>query len=117
MPFDERILFFRLLCGMTQKHPDMPMDFPEKSADVRLAQYKTGSRIQKAYLTTALAHVLDVSPHALPIPDIDSYVGLMHTLFALMDNYSVKWMDKSICLKVYVRRNKDVAQLHEMLCS
>ena len=41
-------------------------------------------------LTAALAQVLDVSPHALSVPDIDSYVGLMHTLFTLEDNYGLK---------------------------
>ena len=73
--------FFRLLRGMTQKYLGMALGFPEKSADVRLAQYETGSRTPKADLTAALAQVLDVSPHALSVPDIDSYVGLMHTLF------------------------------------
>ena len=32
----------------------------EKSADVRLAQYETGSRTPKADLTAALAEILDV---------------------------------------------------------
>ena len=80
---------------------------------------ETGSRIPKAGLTVALAQVLDVSPHALSVPDIDSYVGLMHTLFTLEDNYGLKIseMDGEICLKVDVRKNKDAARLHEMLCS
>ena len=80
MAIGERIHFFRLLRGMTQKYLGMALGFPEKSADVRLAQYETGSRTPKADLTAALAQVLDVSPHALSVPDIDSYVGLMHTL-------------------------------------
>ncbi len=91
----------------------------EKSADVRLAQYETGSRTPKADLTAALAEALDVSPYALSVPDIDSYVGLMHTLFTLEDNYGLKVseLDGEVCLKVDVRKNKDAAQLHEMLCS
>ena len=119
MAIGERIHFFRLLRGMTQKYLGIALGFPEKSADVRLAQYETGSRTPKADLTAALAQVLDVSPHALSIPDIDSYVGLMHTLFTLEDNYGLKIseMDGEICLKVNVRKNKDAAQLHEMLCS
>ena len=101
MAIGKRIHFFRLLRGMTQKYLGMALGFPEKSADVRLAQ------------------VLDVSPHALSVPDIDSYVGLMHTLFTLEDNYGLKIseMDGEVCLKVDVRKNKDAAQLHEMLCS
>ena len=119
MAIGERIHFFRLLRGMTQKYLGMALGFPEKSADVRLAQYETGSRTPKADLTAALAQVLDVSPHALSVPDIDSYVGLMHTLFTLEDNYGLKIseMDGEVCLKVDVRKNKDAARLHEMLCS
>lgn len=119
MAIGERIHFFRLLRGMTQKYLGMTLGFPEKSADVRLAQYETGSRTPKADLTAALAHALDVSPHALSVPDIDSYVGLMHTLFTLEDNYGLKIreMDGEVCLTVDVRKNKDAARLHEMLCS
>lgn len=117
MAIGERIHFFRLLRGMTQKYLGMSLGFPEKSADVRLAQYETGSRTPKADLTAALAEVLDVSPHALSVPDIDSYVGLMHTLFTLEDNYGLKVteQDGELSLQVDFHKNKDAAQLHEML--
>ena len=117
MAIGERIHFFRLLRGMTQKYLGMSLGFPEKSADVRLAQYETGSRTPKADLTAALAQVLDVSPHALSVPDIDSYVGLMHTLFTLEDNYGLKVteQDGELALQVDFRKNKDAARLHEML--
>ena len=117
MAIGERIHFFRLLRGMTQKYLGMALGFPEKSADVRLAQYETGSRTPKADLTAALAQVLDVSPHALSVPDIDSYVGLMHTLFTLEDNYGLKVteQDGELALQVDFRKNKDAARLHEML--
>ena len=119
MAIGERIHFFRLLRGMTQQYLGMALGFPEKSADVRLAQYETGSRTPKTDLTAALAQVLDVSPHALSVPDIDSYVGLMHTLFTLEDNYGLKISetDGEVCVKVDVRTNKDAARLHVMLCS
>lgn len=119
MAIGERIQFFRKLRGMTQKYLGMALGFPEKSADVRLAQYETGSRTPKADLTAALAQVLDVSPHALSVPDIDSYVGLMHTLFTLEDTYGLKISetDGEVCLKVDVRKCKNAARLHEMLCS
>ncbi len=117
MAIGERIHFFRLLRGMTQKYLGMALGFPEKSADVRLAQYETGSRTPKADLTAALAQVLDVSPHALSVPDIDSYVGLMHTLFTLEDNYGLKITEQDgvLSLQVDFRKNKDAARLHEML--
>lgn len=119
MAIGERIHFFRLLRGMTQKYLGTAVGFPEKSADVRLAQYETGTRTPKADLTAELAKVLDVSPKALDVPDIDSYVGLMHTLFTLEDRYGVTIdeADGEVCLKVDVRKNKDSARLHEMLCA
>ena len=108
MAIGERIHFFRLLRGMTQKYLGMSLGFPEKSADVRLAQYETGSRTPKADLTAALAEVLDVSPHALSVPDIDSYVGLMHTLFTLEDNYGLKVteQDDELSFQVDFRKNR-----------
>lgn len=102
MAISERIHFFRLMRGMTQKYLGTAIGFPEKSADVRLAQYETGTRKPKADLTNALAQVLDVSPQALDVPDIDSYIGLMHTLFTLEDIYglTVSEADGEVCLKV-----------------
>ena len=68
---------------------------------MRLAQYETGTRTPKADLTAALAQVLDVSPQALSVPDIDSYIGLMHTLFTLEDIYglTVSEADGEVCFK------------------
>lgn len=119
MAIGERIHFFRNMRGMTQKYLGQLLGFPEKSADVRLAQYETGARTPKADLTASLANALDVSPQALAVPDIDSYIGLMHTLFTLEDRYGLKIdeADGEVCLKVDVRKNKDAAELHKMLCS
>ena len=58
MAIGERIHFFRTLRGMTQKYLGMALGFPEKSADVRLAQYENGSRTPKADLTAALAQII-----------------------------------------------------------
>ena len=117
MAIGERIHFFRIMRGMTQKYLGMLVGFPERSADVRLAQYETGSRKPKADLTAALAQALDVAPQALDIPDIDSQIGLMHTLFTLEDIYglTVSESDGEICLKVNKDKNKDAAELLKML--
>ena len=95
------------------------MNFPDKSADVRPEQYETGARTPKADLTASLANALDVSPQALAVPDIDSYIGLMHTLFTLEDRYGLKIdeADGEVCLKVDVRKSREAAHLHEMLCA
>lgn len=119
MAIGERIHFFRTLRGMTQKYLGMMLGFPEKSADVRLAQYETGARTPKADLTASLARVFDVSPQALAVPDIDSYIGLMHTLFTLEDRYGLQIdeADDEVCLKVNVRKGTDAAEFHKMLCA
>lgn len=119
MAIGERIHFFRTMRGMTQKYLGMLLGFPEKSADVRLAQYETGARTPKADLTASLANALGVSPLALSVPDIDSYLGLMHTLFTLEDRYglTIDELDGEVCLRVNARHSKDAARLHEMLCS
>ena len=90
MAIGERIRFFRNLKGMTQKWLGIAAGFPEKTADIRMAQYESGTRTPKADLTETLAGVLEVSPLALSVPDIDSDLGLMHTLFALEDLYGLK---------------------------
>ena len=117
MAIGERIHFFRILRGMTQKYLGTIVGFPERSADVRLAQYETGTRKPKAELTAALAQALDVSPHALDVPDIDSYLGLMHTLFTLEDRYglTVETGETGVSLRVDPRKGKDATELSEML--
>lgn len=117
MAIGERIHFFRILRGMTQKYLGTIVGFPERSADVRLAQYETGTRKPKAELTAALAQALDVSPHALDVPDIDSYIGLMHTLFTLEDLYglTVSEADGEVCLKVNKDKGKGAHELLKML--
>lgn len=102
MAIGERIRFFRIMRGMTQKHLGMLLGFPEKSADVRLAQYETGTRSPKADITDSLASALDVSTQALAVPDIDSLIGLAHTLFALEDIYGLKVHGETgnVCLQV-----------------
>ena len=90
MAIGERIRFFRNLKGMTQKYLGVKLGFPEKTADIRMAQYESGSRTPKEELTNELAELFGISASALNVPDIESYNGLMHTLFALEDLYGIK---------------------------
>ena len=117
MAIGERIRFFRNLRGMTQKYLGQMVGFPEKTADIRMAQYESGSRTPKAELTESLASALGVSPLALSVPDIDSYLGLMHTLFTLEDRYglTVETGENGVSLRVDPRKGKDAAELSEIL--
>ena len=37
-----------------------------------------------------MSQIFDINTHALTVPDIDTHIGLMHTLFALEDMYGLK---------------------------
>ena len=119
MAIGERIRFIRNLRGMTQKYLGTLVGFPEKTADIRLAQYEAGSRTPKEDLTKALAGALDVSPLALDVPDIDSYYGLMHTLFALEDRYglTIETRDGEVLFRIDPRKGKDATRISELVCA
>ena len=119
MAIGERIRFIRNLRGMTQKYLGTLVGFPEKTADVRMAQYEASTRTPKEDLTKALAGALDVSPLALNVPDIDSYFGLMHTLFALEDRYglTIETRDGEVLFSIDPRKGKDAARISELVCA
>ena len=119
MAIGERIHFFRNLKGMTQKKIGQAVGFSEKTADIRIAQYESGSRTPKAELTEKLAEALGVSPLALDVPDIDSDIGLMHTLFTLEDRYGLEVCEceDEVHLRVHIHKGRDAAALHRMLAS
>ena len=117
MAIGERIRFFRNLRGMTQKYLGTVVGFPEKTADIRMAQYESGSRTPKADLTNKLAEVFEISPQALSVPDIDSYIGLMHTLFTLEDRYglTIEKTENGVSIYADPKKGTDAAELSEML--
>ncbi len=90
MAIGERIKHIRNLKNFTQKYLGQLIGFPEKTADIRIAQYESGTRTPKADITKELAKALEVSPLALDVPEIDSELGLIHTLFALEDLYGLQ---------------------------
>lgn len=109
--------FIRNLRGMTQKYLGMAIGFDEKTADVRMAQYESGTRTPKAGLTATLARTLDVSPKALDLPDIDTDIGLMHTLFALEDlrGLQIGEIDGEVCLRLDKSRGMTYVGMLDML--
>ena len=111
MAIGERIRFIRNLRGMTQKMLGIKVGFDKRNADVRMAQYESGTRTPKENLVNALAEALEVSPKALAVPEIDSYIGLMHTFFALEDLYGIKVgeIDGELCLRL--DKSKDTTYL------
>ena len=90
MAIGQRIKFFRNRKGMTQKQLGELLGFNGKTSDVRMAQYESEARVPKIDLVKQMSQIFDVNTHALTVPDIDTYDGLMHTLFALEDMYGLK---------------------------
>ena len=90
MAIGQRIKFFRNRKGMTQKQFGEKLGFLGKTSDVRITQYESEVRVPKADLVKEMADLLDVDPRALTVPDIDTQLGLMHTLFAIEDMYGLK---------------------------
>ena len=116
MAIGQRIKFFRNRKGMTQKQLGEILGFLGKTSDVRMAQYESEARIPKQELVNEMAQLLEVSPHALTVPNIDTYVGLMHTLFALEDMYGLKIgeIEGEICLRLD-KSNHSYLSMFDML--
>lgn len=117
MAIGERIRFIRNLRGMTQKFLGLQVGFSERTADIRMAQYESGSRTPKADLVEQLADALDVSTEALNVPIIDSYTRLMHTLIALEDLYGLKIdrLDDEICIRINRQNGSTFAKMKGLL--
>ncbi len=117
MAIGERIRFFRNKRGMTMKYLGQAVGFPENSADVRISQYESETRVPKEDMTESLAWALDVSPQAISVPDIDSYIGLMHTLFCLEDRYGliIEEKDGDFSLRIDPTQGIPAENIHKMI--
>ena len=51
--------------------------FMVKTSDIRIAQYETEARTPKDDLIKQLADIFGVTPRAITVPNIDSYLGLI----------------------------------------
>ena len=77
-----------------------------------MAQYESGVRTPKSDLTESIAYALNVSPMALNVPDIDTDLGLMHTLFALEDKkgFMIDTINGEVCIRL--DKSKGLDYLH-----
>ena len=63
-----RIMRVSTLRGMTHKDLGIALGFPARSADVRVAQYESGSMTPKEDMIQEMAKVLKVKPGAIADP-------------------------------------------------
>lgn len=93
MAIGNKIKRIRNLRGLTQKEFGRLIGFDEKTADIRVAQYESGTRTPKTDLLRKMAEILDVNICYLSEPSLYSAEEIMFTLFELDDNYPVKILD------------------------
>jgi transcriptional regulator with XRE-family HTH domain len=116
MSVGERIKFHRKRRDMTQRGLGTEVGFPPASADVRIAQYESGSRSPKEPMLNALAAALEISPASLTVPDLDDPATLLHILFALEDRYDLKLSQSNCATNVQISiPSQSVTHLYCML--
>ena len=115
MATGERIHFFRQMQDMTQKELGEKMGF-EGRGDVRVAQYEIGNRPPRGEILQKFAACLNVSVDALNT-EVETYIGVMHTLFALEDKYGlrIKKVNGKAILSIDPTSGRDAKELEKLL--
>lgn len=95
-----RIKTVRQLRGLTQKELGLRLGYTDGTADIRVSQYESGTRIPKKETIEKLADILKVSPRAFLVPHIDNLNDIVQILFALEDicGLSINVLDNRFCL-------------------
>ena len=89
MAIGDRIKRVRNMRGITQRELGLAVGFDENSADVRIAQYESGTRTPKEDMLTKIAKVLDVNYRSLYEPTLYAAEDIMYTLFELDEHYKI----------------------------
>lgn len=100
MKLGEKIRYFRRKAELTQKQLGIMLGFTESNADVRIAQYESGTRKPSYLIMKNMSDKLDVSMYALEAPEIDlrRQNETMHILFALEDAGLIQFTDSGILI-------------------
>ena len=83
MTIGEKIKNARNLLGLTQRELGITLGFDKNSADVRIAQYESGTRTPKSELLSEIANVLGVNVNSLKNPSLENTETFIHLLFDL----------------------------------
>ena len=87
MAVGDRIKRARNFRGLTQKELGIAAGLDERSADIRIAQYESGTRTPKEDLLRKIAEVLDVNYRSLYEPTLYAAEDIMYSLFELDEHY------------------------------
>jgi len=83
----DKIKKIRIKRDMTQKELGLAIGFNKKPADVRMAQYESGTRVPKEAIIIKIAEVLKVNSDYLMAPTLTKTEEIIHTLIYL-DEYN-----------------------------
>lgn len=83
MAIGDKIKKIRVKRGMTQKELGLAIGFNERTADVRMAQYESGTRVPKEAVIVKIAEVLKVNADYLMAPAIDKTEEIVQALIYL----------------------------------
>ena len=93
MAVGDRIKRVRTLRNLTQRELGCAVGFQESTADVRIAQYETGTRTPKEDMLRKIASVLDVNFRSLYDPSLYAAEDVMFTMFELDEHYNLSIHD------------------------
>ncbi len=83
MAIGDKIRNIRVKRDMTQKELGLAIGFNEHTADVRMAQYESGTRSPKEAVIVKIAEVLKVNPDYLMAPAMKKTEEIIHALIYL----------------------------------
>lgn len=86
MKIGEKIRKYRTEQGLSQKQLAAMAGLSEPA----IRNYELGNRTPSEKHLTNIAKALNISTFAISDPDLESYLGVMHSLFALEDEYGAK---------------------------
>ncbi len=97
MTIGKKIKKYREERKLTQKQLALRAGMSEPA----IRNYELGNRTPSEKQIEKIALSLDVSPFAIANPDLESYIGVMHALFYLEENYGVipGEINGEICLR------------------
>jgi len=111
MAVGDRIKRIRKMRRLTQKEFGLALGFEDNTADVRIAQYESGTRTPKEDVLRNMADVLDVNFRSLYEPTLYAVEDVMYTLFELDEHYDIDLLDttsKNDSSKISIRFNSNL---------
>lgn len=93
MAIGDRIKRVRKFRKMTQKELGLAIEFDEKSADVRIAQYESNIRTPKEDMLKKMTDVLNVNYRSIYEPTLYAAEDIMYSLFELDEHYPISLHD------------------------